>query len=230
MKVMTKKIGLGIIILLMSVSVYAQRVGIRGGLQFNDMRNEPDNSQGLSQTKSLLFGYNVGIVFDNRINDIFFFQPGILLTSKGSKTEESITGGGITSTSTYKFNPLYIEVPFMLGIRIGTERFKVFGMAGPYLAYGIAGKSSFKNVVNNTPIIESNEAIKWGNKSSLTDAKELRRFDMGLSFSAGVEIKNLQLGAFYSPGLFNISPDGNGRKLYNTSVGINATLLLGRKQ
>jgi hypothetical protein len=122
-------------------------------------------------------------------------------------------------------------MPLLLGVRFGLENLKIYGMAGPYLAYGIAGKNTFKSefITGGTTnvLVDSSDPIKWGSEFTLSNPVNLRRFDMGLTVSAGVELRNMQLGVYYSPGLINISPDNSGRELFNTNVGISATLLFG---
>lgn len=222
-----KKLGLVFVIcFFVSLTTLAQtRIGFRGGLQLADMRNEPDDRTGLTDETKMLFGYQAGVVFDHSFNKLVFFQPGVLISSKGSKIEETI----INTTTVIKNNPLYIEVPLLFGLRLGLQNLKLFGMAGPYLSYGISGKNSIKttNNTNNTVILEAENSIRWGEQTTLSEPKDLRRFDMGLTVSAGVELGNMQIGAFYSPGFVNISPEGSSRKLYNTTVGIQTTLLLG---
>ncbi|MFN3315892.1 MAG: porin family protein [Raineya sp.] len=226
---MTKFRLLFALFFLMSFAVSAQtRIGIRGGLQLADMRSKPDDRSGLTDETKMLFGYQVGVVLDYSFNDILFFQPGLLINSKGSKV--IFKDNLLNTTTTFKNNPIYAELPLMFGVRIGLENFKLFGMAGPYLAYGFAGKNSFKF---ESPIpalnTESEGSIKWGDETSLSDPRDLRRFDMGLSVAAGVELGNMQIGAFYNPGFVNISPEGSGGKLYNTTIGIQTTLLFGSK-
>ena len=204
------------------------RIGIRGGLQLADMRNQPDDRTNLTDETKMLFGYQVGVVLDYSFNNVLFFQPGLLLNSKGSKV--IIRNNLLNTTTTIKNNPMYAELPLLFGVRFGLQNFKLFGMAGPYLAYGFAGKNYFKL---ESPIPASNQesesSIKWGDKTSLSDPRDLRPFDMGLTVSAGVEMNNLQIGAFYSPGFVNISPEGSGGKLYNTTIGIQTTFLLGNR-
>lgn len=214
---------------LISLFASAQtRIGIRGGLQLADMRSKPDDRSGLTDETKMLFGYQAGVVLDYSFNNVLFFQPGLLVNSKGSKLV--IMDNLLNTTTTFKNNPIYAELPLMFGIRIGLENFKLFGMAGPYLAYGFAGKNYFK-FESPVPALntESEGSIKWGDETSLSNPKDLRRFDMGLSFAAGVELRNTQISLYYNPGFVNISPEGSGRKLYNTTIGLQTTLLFGNK-
>lgn len=226
-----KKFSLLILLCLIS-SLFASaqtRIGFRGGLQLADMRNKPDDRTNLTDETKMLFGYQAGVVLDYSFNKVMFFQPGILYNSKGSKIEETVTILGISSTTIYRLNPQYIEMPLMFGVRFGLQNLKLFGMAGPYLAYGIGGKSYFKNTTSGVVTLETEESIKWGEKTSLTEPRDLRPFDLGLSFSAGIELGNTQISLFYSPSFTNISPEGSSRKLYNTTIGIQTTLLLGNR-
>ena len=214
---------------LMSLFASAQtRIGIRGGLQLADMRSQPDDRSGLTDETKMLFGYQAGVVLDYSFNKFMFFQPGLLVNSKGSKLV--IRNNLLNTTTTFKNNPIYAELPLMFGLRFGFENFKLFGMAGPYVAYGFAGKTSFK-FESSIPALntESEGAIKWGEETTLSDPRDLRRFDMGLSFAAGIELRNTQISLYYNPGFTNISPEGSGVKLYNTTIGVQTTLLLGSR-
>ena len=200
------------------------RIGLRGGLQLADMRSQPDDRTNLTDETKMLFGYQAGVVLDYSFNKVMFFQPGLLINSKGSKTISR--NNLLNTTTTTKNNPMYAELPLMFGVRFGLQNLKIFGMAGPYLAYGFAGKSSSKT--ENpfpSPSTESEGSIRWGNESS----DDLRPFDLGLSFSAGIELGNTQIGLYYNPGFTNILPEGKNGKLYNTTIGIQATLLLGNR-
>jgi hypothetical protein len=228
-----KKLSILSVLLLVTFGASAQfRLGLRGGLQLADMRNKPDKRDGLTDQTKMLLGYQAGVVFDNSFGKILFFQPAIQINSKGSKVTETVSAGGVTTTTTIKNNPMYVEVPLMLGVRFGLQNLKIYGMAGPYLAYGIAGKNTSTEVINGgttTVLFDTSESIKWGNETTLSAPANLRRFDMGLTVAAGVELRNMQIGAYYSPGFVNISPDNSGRQLFNTTIGIQTTLLFGDK-
>lgn len=209
------------------------RLGLRGGAQLTDMRNKPDDRSNLDDVTKLQFGYQLGVVFDYSLNNVLFFQPAIQLNRKGLKLEEKYQS--LNLQYTFQSTPLYVEVPFLVGIRFGVKELKLFGMAGPYVAYGIGGKNTteLKNLNNNTFIYQNESAIRWGDKNTIGDPKDLRPLDFGLTVSAGLEFNNFQIGAFYSPGFTNIAPDGSAflgvsnRKIYNTAVGINATIFFG---
>jgi len=229
-----KKLSILMILFFATFFASAQtRIGIRGGLQLADMRNKPDDRSGLTDETKMLFGYQAGVVLDYSFNQTLFFQPGLIVNSKGSKIEETFSGGGSITKTTIKANPLYVEMPLLLGVRFGLENLKIYGAAGPYVAYGVAGKNTAKveniNGSTTTVLLDASESIKWGNETTLSNPVNLRRLDMGLTLSAGVELRNMQIGAYYSPGFINISPENSGRELFNTTIGINATLLLGDK-
>ncbi|WP_448529136.1 porin family protein [Raineya sp.] len=200
------------------------RVGVRGGFQLADMRNKPDDRTGLDDDTKMRLGYQLGLVFDYSFNNIIFFQPAIQINSKGSKLVE--TNNVLGTKFTFQNSPLYVDVPLLLGLRFGLKGFKIFGMGGPYLAYGVGGKNYSRL---DTPVgyTESETKIRWGNTTTATDPKDLRPIDLGFVVSAGVELSNLQIGLHYTPGFTNIAPDNSGRKLYNTVIGLNATLLFG---
>lgn len=197
------------------------RVGLRGGLQVADMRTKPDNRT-VEEISKLQFGYQLGLVLDYSFNNVIFIQPALQINSKGSKIIQ--TNNIMNNKLTIQNTPLYIDIPLLLGVRLGVQGLKIFGMGGPYIAYGIGGKKSARfETLSGSLITESKSSIEWGNEPS----SDLRPLDMGFVVSAGVELGNLQIGLHYTPGFTNIAPDNSGRKLYNSSLGLNATLLLG---
>ncbi len=197
------------------------RVGIRGGLQVADMRTKPDDRT-VEEISKLQLGYQLGLVLDYSFNNVIFIQPALQINSKGSKIIQ--TSNTPNTKLTIQNMPLYVDIPLLLGVRFGVQGLKIFGMGGPYVAYGIGGKRLARTeTLSGSLITESKSSIYWGNESS----SDLRPLDMGFVVSAGVELSNLQIGLHYTPGFINIAPENSGRKLYNSTLGINATLLLG---
>ena len=74
----------------------------------------------------------------------------------------------------------YFEVPFNLQWGFNLAFIRPYVMAGPYFGYAVEfGGDTFKSHID--------------------------RFDWGIGLGAGLELSNLQLGAYYSWGLHNVS-------------------------
>jgi hypothetical protein len=179
----------------------------------------------------MLTSYQVGFLGDVEIvNNTFSFQPGILLTGKGSKTQS----GDPSSATYYKAtsNPLYIEIPanFVFKAPLGQDS-RFFLGAGPYLAVGIAGKNKVEGKYLGVGF--SNETnIEFSDDDPTTlDYEEgagfgvMKRFDYGLNGTAGIEGKSVVLAVNYGLGLAKLqsgsdnSDHNNKHRVLSFSVG-----------
>jgi len=221
------------------------KFGIRAGLNLGKMEQSNSYSiesetlyNGTSQGKSSeeltsdasdiggnLIGFHVGAVVDVKITDFLYVQPGIMLSSKGTETEETYERTSDTRSekakSNFKMNPYYIDVPIMLSLK-GTlaENLALRAQAGPYLGFGLFGgaEASYKeehynngvpNPGNSDP--ENGAKRKVKNVFSPTDEEKeefrfggFSRFNCGISFGVGIEYSNFYLGVSYNYGLTSL--------------------------
>jgi hypothetical protein len=154
-------------------------------------------------------GFHVGGIVDIPFMETMSFQPGLLFSVKGYK----IDNDAMKSTGT----PLFIEIPLNVVYKIPFGENKILINAGPYLGYGIAGKSKVGDEKDN---------IKWGNKDD-SDSKPL---DFGLNIGAGAQIKNILVNLNYGFGFANLTPKGDSdNKSSNRVIGISVGYLFGGK-
>ena len=163
----------------------------------------------------MLPSFQVGLVGDIKIAPFVTFQPGILFTGKGSKTQS----GSEADANFYRAtsNPYYVEIPANFVFKTPTGPIKFFAGAGPYIAMGVAGK----NKVNGKYLglaFNSEKAIEFSNDDPATlDYEEgsgygiIKRFDYGLNALAGIETKNIQLSANYGFGMAKLQSGTNSR-------------------
>ena len=108
---------------------------------------------------------------------IWSFQTGLNFISKGVK------GDGVTDAwdvVDVTINQLYLELPLMVGARIHTaSNFDLLFKGGPYLAYGVGGKTKIDGV--------SEKADTFGDDG-------LKRFDAGLGLGVAFEFGNIVVG------------------------------------
>lgn len=92
----------------------------------------------------------------------------------------------------------YLQLPVLARFnwKIGKD-VKLHVAAGPYLAYGIAGKSKYKTV----DMSKDGYSTYYDSHSPFGENSSLKRFDWGLMFNAGVEVKRITLNASYDMGL-----------------------------
>jgi outer membrane protein with beta-barrel domain len=201
---------------------------LKGGLNSANVSVTDDGS--VQDAKSLK-SFHVGVIGDMYLSKILSFQPGILFTGKGSKTE----AGQPSDPNYFKAttNPYYIEIPANLVFKIPiAANAKIYAGAGPYLAIGIAGKNKAEGKVAGVAF-ESEDNIEWSNDDPSTLNNEegagfgiMRRFDYGLNGLAGVEFDKLILGVGYGHGLAKLqsgtdngSNDNNKHRVWSFSAG-----------
>jgi hypothetical protein len=187
------------------------------------------NNGGVDENKTLS-SFQVGLTGDVKLLPFIYFQPGILFTGKGSKTES-----GSTSDATYyraTTNPYYIEIPANFVVK-APGPIKFFVGAGPYLAVGIAGHNTVDGKFLGTSF-HSEKDIEWSNDDPSTlDYEEgagygiLKRFDYGVNALAGVQFAHIVLGVNYGFGLAKLqsgsdsgADDNNKHRVLSFTVGI----------
>lgn len=143
-------------------------------------------------------GFHLGGTVDVPFNEFFSFEPGLMFTTKGMKYDAEILGVDISA----KANLYYLDIPLTFKAKhdLGGGT-KIFGAFGPYVGIGLSGK--VKATMTYQGQEETDEIdITWGSDENEDD---LKRFELGLTFGAGVEIKSILIGISYDLGLSNIS-------------------------
>lgn len=191
-----------------STTVSSERLsfGIRAGIDFQNLNGK--DAAGNSLKNDLAVRYDVGANVAIPIAPDFYIQPGLLFRTKGAKVDWGFGSGAI--------NLYYLELPIHLLYKplLGTGRL-ILGF-GPYLAYGIGGKTSYGGTSYDVTFENTNDPLKAG--------RAFKPFDAGADLMFGYEFSNrlsFQLNA--QLGLVNISPDyGNSTTVKNTGFGLSA--------
>jgi hypothetical protein len=145
------------------------------------------NAKGIISNPETPVGFHFGGSFEIPVKGNFNFSPGIILSAKGSNYK-------IDSVE-FSLSPIYIEVPVIVMYSFGSDVIKISLFAGPYFACGVGGyKIEPGGELTN---------INYGSGEN----SDLRPFDAGVNFGAGVNIKGLLISAQYGIGLANISPE-----------------------
>ena len=112
--------------------------GLRGGLSMQNINGKDLNGDKL--TMSMVPRFHAGVVVGIPVAPEFYFQPGLMFSTKGAKSESDFLGLGMSA----EYNISYIEMPlnFVYKPAIGNGHF-MLGF-GPYIGYGIGGKATFK--------------------------------------------------------------------------------------
>ena len=193
------KVLLFSLLTMISMQTFAQKIGIQGGINLANMVSKDDEDTYSDDFKWNL-GFNAGATVEIGFGSLLSLEAGVIADTKGLKMEEDYMG----ETYSMKVNALYIDVPVLLKVGPSLGPVKVFGAAGPYIGYGIAGKTTVEIAGE-----KESEDIKWGSG----DEDDVKPLDYGAKFGVGAEAMGFTFGAYYALGLANIAVDTeNGYK------------------
>lgn len=190
MKYLIKLFIIGVLFSI-NTGVFAQRFGIKAGMNLSDMRELPEKMAYYNEKTEMKYGFHAGATAEFPITAIFSFETGVLISSKGYKSSrnDNFIGKPIVEIEE-KTNTIYLEIPLTAKASVDIGKASIYGVFGPYLALGIGG--SVKYEVNDPWAPTTGEyAVEWGNNSETNDFK---RLDFGLTMGAGVEIQSIQIG------------------------------------
>jgi hypothetical protein len=221
------KTKLILLVALFAICTTAQSQILKGGINFANVSISNDGD--IDEAK-MLTSFQVGLTGNMKVLPFLYFQPGILFTGKGSKTQS-----GETTDATYfraTTNPYYIEIPANFVLRTPGP-IHLFVGAGPYIAIGVAGHNKVDGKFLGTSF-HSEEDIEWSNDDPSTlDYEEgagygiMKRFDYGLNGLAGIEMAHIVLGVNYGLGLAKLqsgsnssADDKNKHRVFSVTLGI----------
>lgn len=196
-------------------------VGIKAGYNSANM-SITDN--GRTSDNRATSSFNFGLYLDVAPTRMFSIQPGLFISGKGSKY---VIGDRESSNWTeVRSNPIYLELPVNAVVKLPIgDKSNVFIGAGPYAAVGIAGRNTVKGELLGVNF-DSKDAIEWSNDDPGAGYNgsrfqgNLKRFDAGLNFLAGVQLGAFTINAQYGLGLVDIRPgaDNNDNGRYKNRV------------
>ncbi|MBK8139887.1 MAG: PorT family protein [Chitinophagaceae bacterium] len=209
---MKKRISLILVMALGSLFSQAQQTvknsggtsfGLRAGVNFQNITGKDEDGNKLEN--DLLTGFNIGINAEIPLAPQFYFQPGLLFTTKGAKSEDLILGQSIKG----KINISYVELPlnFLYKPMLGQGRL-LMGF-GPYVALGVGGKATYEG--GGSSLSEDIEFKKTVKLSDPDDVFYVRPMDAGANLLFGYQFANkvsIQLNA--QLGLTKINPEYEG--------------------
>lgn len=174
---------------LAAVTAQGTSFGILGGVNFQNLNGK--NYDGDKLENELLTGFHAGINLQIPIVPEFYFQPGLMFSTKGAKHT-----GTLANTTTHLS---YIEMPLNLVYKglLGTG-YVMLGF-GPYVGYAVKGK-----VITEIGSISNESDITFQNNVEIGDpisAVYYKAFDAGGNIFFGYEtasglfaLLNTQLG------------------------------------
>lgn len=148
-------------------------------------------------------GFHVGVRAEMPLIQVannVYLDAMVLISSKGAKAD----WGDLGNT---KINPTYLEIPIHVGYKHRiADNASVFGSVGPYFAFGLFGKQkgTVLDYDDNMNLVERTESY------DLFGDNGMKRFDFGLGFNAGVELKQkYRISIAYDFGLTEIYKDSS---------------------
>jgi hypothetical protein len=226
---MPKITTLFLVLSFITISAFAQDPGvyIKAGM---NIANISTSSNGRIDKANSLISFHAGLMGDIPLSKEVSFQPGILFTGKGAKSQTGQQGGTYYYSATS--NPYYIELPLNLVFKMPISNESSFFVgAGPYAAMGIAGKNK---VAGNAGLVafSGNDPIKYTSDDPTTFNQQegaglgiMRRFDFGVNATAGLQLDMILISANYGYGLTKINSvekntdDKNKHRVFSFSIG-----------
>jgi len=173
--------------LFVAASLQAQmKFGPVAGLNLSKMTLK---SSGVGFDPKTLVGFHFGVMAEFPLSGGLVLQPAILYSGKGSSYEFDFG----EEVYELKIAPAFIEVPVYAAYKFDLGSVKMFVKAGPYFAYGISGQVSDD---------EESYDICYGEGEDC----DMKPFDFGLGFGAGVDLNGFIISLQYELGLMNLAP------------------------
>jgi hypothetical protein len=187
---------------------------VLGGVNFQNLNGEDISGDKIEN--DLLVGYHVGVNVQFPVAPEFYFQPGLMFSTKGAKNTISAL------TNTYKLSYIELPINFVYKGLVGNGYFMI-GL-GPYVAYGVGGTAIYEG-----GSLSSESKIKFKNEVVLGDPVTtvyVKPFDAGGNIFFGYEMAsglflqlNAQLGMIdIKPGNYLFPDDSSTMK--NTGYGL----------
>jgi len=144
-------------------------------------------------------GFNLGVTAEFPITDLFSFETGLMLNTKGFKINEEEELLGETMELKVKTNIFYLDIPLTAKIGFDADGAKIYAIAGPYVGFALMGKVKAEATFMGETETET-ETLEFG-----SDDDQAKRLDYGLLIGAGAEFGKITFGATYGLGMANMS-------------------------
>ena len=174
------------------ISAKAQfSLGVKGGVNFSKI--DADNFNHSNVT-----GYQAGLFA--RIGGGLFVQPEVYLSSTGGDFDSN--SNGTVYSAKVKFTNL--NIPLLLGYKLGAKNLNVHVMAGPIYTY----------------ILNKDESFSNNFQTAFQDFGTYKNSTLGFQAGGGVDIGPITADLRYEGGLTKINDDfGQRQHLWALSVG-----------
>lgn len=209
------KLGVIALLALVSANIAAQdsklSFGVNAGVNVSNSSWDVNNGF----DKKAVIGFQIGGTVDYALTEAFYLQSGLSLTTKGAKVKGKGGDEIISLDGALTVNQYYLQLPVMGAYKLDVaENTKIVFSAGPYLAFGVGGKTKFKGDIIIVDVSGSGEdkVDTFGNDGLLN------RFDFGLGGGVAVEFGQIVVGLKYELGLTDIGKDNLSYKNRNAAL------------
>jgi hypothetical protein len=201
-----------------TVEVGRTTFGVRAGINFQNINGEYENGDKIKN--DLVTRFHLGVNAEIPVAPDFYFQPGLLFTTKGTKGSDQFLGQSLEG----KLNLSYLELPLNFLYKPVLGSGKLLVGFGPYVAYGIGGKLKLASGAQDEDV-----DVKFKNNVNSSDPDDriyFKPFDAGANILFGYEFSNklsaqlnAQLGLVNINSKYEGAPD-NDAKAKNTGFGV----------
>lgn len=173
--------------------------GIKGGVNYSKLKTKDD----LTDENSIA-GYQVGVF--TRLGGVgLYVQPELYLGSKGNDFVKVNTGTNtVAASGKVRFTTL--DVPVLLGTKIGPSKLNLRFMAGPVISFVVNEHTTFDSAYDN-----------------IQDFDNYKNQNLAFQAGTGVDLGNLTVDLRYEGGLSNISKSteyNQKQNLFHLSLGL----------
>lgn len=162
---------------LITMSLSAQRLGVKAGLNLSNYYG--DDAEDLN----IRAGFQLGALYEVPLSEGLFLQPEVVISLKGAQYSES-EGGYSYSQS---ISPFYLEVPVKVLYKFEVGAGKLTFAAGPHLGLGLFGKAKHEMEGEGESY---NGSYNLFTKEDEAEKATFKRFDLGISGAIGYELES----------------------------------------
>lgn len=231
---MKKRIWIGLLLVLLTSTSYSQvTISVQGGAGLTGITK--------SENYNANIGYRFGVGVDFPIDRTWSLQTGIQFLNRSYSIDEEATAYGTTGGQEVivglgvdsKMNALYLQLPIKVAAYLPlNDDCGLQFSAGPYIAYGIGGKSDLEwkfathTKPNTDDLTTDTPKVLGGKESHDTFSKDggLKRLDIGLSIGADFKYKRLFAGIGAEYGFLPIDKEFP-KDIFNYAFDIDKTLV-----
>jgi hypothetical protein len=192
-----RKILVVAVLLAVVTSAWSQdfRVGVKAGGNLSSLNI---SSGGYDLSPASKIGFQAGVTLDYGFTESVYLLTGLEVTQKGFKFDVGDLGD-IVEDVDFTYNAVYVQLPVNIGYKFDLGFASFIPQLGPYVAYGIAGKSLGENTFGEGGF---------------------KRLDYGLGIGVGLDFNHLGFKVGYEYGLANIddSNDDDDAKYQNRNL------------